>query len=183
MDERPRLYTAMLADYLARHRQMALVSGPRQVGKTTTCKSVSDEYLNWDNADDGRLLLQGPASIAQALQLDVLRATPPIATHDELHKYTKWKSLLKGFVDSYERVRLIITGSSRIDIFRRGGDSLMGRYFLYRMHPWSVAESLRTDLPQKEIHTPEEVRSAEWEALWEHGGFPEPFLRCCDSNC
>jgi hypothetical protein len=178
MDERPRLYTGILADHLERHRQMALVSGPRQVGKTTTCRSVSDEYLNWDNADDRRVLLRGPASIAQALQLDVLRAKSPVASLDELHKYTKWKSLLKGFFDSYgDRVRLIITGSSRIDIFRRGGDSLMGRYFLYRMHPWSVAESLRTHLPQKEIHAPEEVRSSDWDALWEHGGFPEPFLR------
>jgi hypothetical protein len=178
MDERPRLYTAILADHLERHRQMALVSGPRQVGKTTTCRSVSDEYLNWDNADDRRLLLRGPASIAQALQLDILREKPPVATLDELHKYSKWKSLLKGFFDSYgDRVRLIITGSSRIDIFRRGADSLMGRYFLYRMHPWSVAESLRTGLPKKEVHAPEEVRSADWDALWEHGGFPEPFLR------
>jgi len=178
MDDRPRLYTAILADHLERHRQMALVSGPRQVGKTTACRSVSNEYLNWDNADDRRLLLRGPASIAEALHLDVLRAKSPVATLDELHKYTKWKSLLKGFFDSYgDRVRLIVTGSSRIDIVRRGGDSLMGRYFLYRMHPWSVAESLRTHLPQKEIHAPEEIRSADWDALWEHGGFPEPFLR------
>jgi uncharacterized protein len=178
MNDRPRLYTAILADHLERHRQMALVSGPRQVGKTTTCRSVSNEYLNWDNAGDRRLLLPGPASIAQALHLDVLRAKSPVATLDELHKYTKWKSLLKGFFDSYgDRVHLIVTGSSRIDIFRRGGDSLMGRYFLYRMHPWSVAESLRTHLPQKEIHAPEEVRSADWDALREHGGFPEPFLR------
>lgn len=178
MNDRPRLYTAILADHLERHRQMALVSGPRQVGKTTTCRSVSNEYLNWDNADDRRLLLRGPASIAEALHLDVLRTKSPVATLDELHKYTKWKSLLKGFFDSYgDRVHLIVTGSSRIDIFRRGGDSLMGRYFLYRMHPWSVGESLRTHLPQKEIHAPEEIRSADWDALWEHGGFPEPFLR------
>jgi hypothetical protein len=53
----------------------------------------------------------------------------------------------------------------------------MGRYFLYHMHPWSIAESLRTDLPQKEIHPPQEIASADWNALWEHGGFPEPFLR------
>jgi predicted AAA+ superfamily ATPase len=178
MHERRRLYTAMLADHLERHRQMALVSGPRQVGKTTTCRSVSDRYLNWDNADDRRLILRGPASLSEALQLDVLRAKTPVATLDELHKYTKWKRLLKGFFDSYgDRVRLIVTGSSRIDIFRRGGDSLMGRYFLYHMHPWSIAESLRTELPQKEIHLPEEIASADWNALWEHGGFPEPFLR------
>ena len=73
-----------------------------------------------------------------ALQLDQLRARAPIAVLDELHKYTKWKTLLKGFFDTYgDRVRLIVTGSSRIDIFRRRSDSLMGRYLLYRMHPFS----------------------------------------------
>ena len=60
-----------------------------------------------------------------------------------MHKYSKWKTLLKGFFDTYgERVRLIVTGSSRLDVFRRGGDSLMGRYLLYRMHPWSVGENM-----------------------------------------
>ncbi len=64
-----------------------------------------------------------------------------------------------------------------MDIYRRGGDSLMGRYLLYRMHPWSVGECIRTELPAKEIHPPKEVERADWDALWEHGGFPEPFLR------
>ena len=91
MQERPRFYKALLADHLERHRQMALVSGPRQVGKTTTCRSVSDQYLNWDNSDDRRLLLRGPAALAEALQLERLRAQPPVTTLDELHKYTKWK--------------------------------------------------------------------------------------------
>lgn len=178
MTERPRLYTAILRDSLQRHRQMALVSGPRQVGKTTVCRSLAGAYLNWDNADDRRRLLRGPAAMAEALQLNQLRAQPPVATLDELHKYSKWKALLKGFFDTYgDRVRLIVTGSSRLDIFRRGGDSLMGRYFLYRMHPWSVGESLRTELPAREIQPPAEATSADWDALWEHGGFPEPFLR------
>ena len=178
MEERRRFYTTVLADHLRKHRQMALVSGPRQVGKTTACRSISDAYLNWDNMDDRRRLLRGPAALAEALQLDLLRAQPPIAVLDELHKYSKWKSLLKGFFDTYgERVRLIVTGSSRINIFRQGSDSLMGRYFFYRMHPWSVAECLRTEIPFHEIQPPAEVSTADWDALWEHGGFPEPFLR------
>lgn len=79
MTERPRLYTSVLQDHLQRHRQMALISGPRQVGKTTVCRALGDAYFNWDNADDRRLLLRGPA----ALQLDRLRAKPPVAVLDE----------------------------------------------------------------------------------------------------
>ena len=178
MIERPRVYDAMLEDHLQRHRQMALVSGPRQVGKTTTCRALADTYLNWDNSDDRRRLLRGPAALAADLGLDRLRRRPPVAVLAELHKHTKWKQLLKGFFDTYgSKARLIVTGSSRLDVFRRGGDSLMGRYLLYRMHPWSVAESLRTRLPAQEVHPPADVSSADWDALWEHGGFPEPYLR------
>ncbi|MGA2659104.1 MAG: AAA family ATPase [Verrucomicrobiota bacterium] len=178
MTARPRLYNAILRDHLQHHRQMALVSGPRQVGKTTASRAVGEAYLNWDNADDRRILLGGPAKLAEKLQLDRLRARPPVAVIDELHKHAKWKSLLKGFFDTYgDRVRLIVTGSSRLNVFRRGGDSLMGRYLLYRMHPWTVGESLRTNLPARVIQPSAEVSSADWEALLEHGGFPAPFLR------
>jgi hypothetical protein len=97
---------------------------------------------------------------------------------DELHKYAKWKSFLKGFFDVYgERTRLIVTGSSRLDVFRRGGDSLMGRYFLYRMHPFSAAECLNIEIPNSLTRKPAPLPDEEWNALWEHGGFPEPFLR------
>lgn len=157
---------------------MAFVSGPRQVGKTWVAKSVGDAYFNWDNTGDRRQLLRGPAALAELLGLDRLRAQPPIAVLDELHKYQKWKTLLKGFFDTYgDRAHLLVTGSSRMDIYRRGGDSLMGRYLLYRMHPWSAGECIRTELPAKEIYPPKEIKKADWDALWEHGGFPEPFLR------
>lgn len=178
MPERPRLYDAILRDHLQRHRQMAFIAGPRQVGKTTACRAIGDAYLNWDNADDRRELLRGPASLASRLQLARLRARSPVVVLDELHKHAKWRTLLKGFFDTYgDTVRVLVTGSSRLDVFRRGGDSLMGRYLLYHMHPWSVGESARTGLPTREIEAPEEIASADWDALWEHGGFPEPFVR------
>jgi uncharacterized protein len=53
----------------------------------------------------------------------------------------------------------------------------MGRYFLYRMHPFSVGEAIRIDLPTAVIQPPSPLDEHEWRALWEHGGFPEPFLR------
>jgi predicted AAA+ superfamily ATPase len=178
MTPRPRIYTAILRDHVQRHRQMALVSGPRQVGKTTVCRSIAEAYLNWDNSDHRRILLRGPAALAAALELDRLRASAPIAVIDELHKHARWKSLLKGFFDTYaERVHLIVTGSARLNVFRRGSDSLMGRYLLYHMHPWTVAECVRTGLPTDVIGPAAAITTADWDALWEHGGFPEPFLR------
>ena len=76
-----------------------------------------------------------------------------------------------------ERTRIMVTGSSRLDVFRRGGDSSMGRYFLYRMRPFSVGEVISTDLPTVVTRPPRPPDEREWAALWEHGGFPEPFLR------
>lgn len=179
MKTRRRLYDAVLNEHLGAHRQMAFVSGPRQVGKTTTCRGLAAGYANWDNIDDRELILAGPAKLAGKFKLDRLSKPMPTALFDELHKYPRWKQFLKGFFDTYEdRVRVMVTGSSRMDVYRRGGDSLMGRYFLYRMHPFSVAEILHPGLPgQKRIvRAPRRISNAEFDALWLYGGFPEPFL-------
>jgi predicted AAA+ superfamily ATPase len=157
---------------------MAFVSGPRQVGKTTVCEKLSDVYWNWDNVNHRRLILAGPEKIAAELGLNQLRDQIPVLTLDELHKNLKWKNLLKGFFDTFgKKIKIIVTGSSRLDVFRRGGDSLMGRYLHYRMHPWSVAECLHVNIPQNPIRPPKQIPNEEWQALLAHGGFPEPFLK------
>ncbi len=173
---RARLYDSILAHHRQCFRQMAFVSGPRQVGKTTTCRLGSTTYLNWDNTEAQRTVLGGTASLASYFELDVVRAEPPVVVFDELHKFPKWKSTLKGFFDSYsDRCHIIVTGSSRLDAYRRGGDSLMGRYLLYRMHPFSVAECINTERPAEPIRSPAPISETDWNALWDHGGFPEPF--------
>lgn len=180
MNIKPRLYDTLLAEHLATHRQMALVSGPRQVGKTTTCLNHADEHVNWDDLDDRSRILAGPAALAEEFGLNRLSETVPSALFDELHKYPGWKGFLKGFFDSYaDRVRIMVTGSSRMDVYRRGGDSLMGRYLIYRMHPFSVAETMRTDIPDPEriVRPPKKIPPGEFDALWTHGGYPEPFLK------
>jgi len=180
MRVKKRIYDALLAEHLAKHRQMALVTGPRQVGKTTTCRRHADSYVNWDNVDDREQILAGPTRLVERFGLDRLSEATPAALFDELHKYPRWKQLLKGFFDTYsDRMRIIVTGSSRMDVYRRGGDSLMGRYFLYRMHPFSVAETLNRELPdsRRVVRDPAKVRASDFEALWEHGGYPEPYLK------
>ena len=180
MKPKTRLYDTLLAEHLIKQRQMAFVSGPRQVGKTTTCRIHGDTYINWDNIDDREAILAGPTKLIDQFQLDRLSRTLPVVIFDELHKYPRWKQFLKGFFDTYaDQLRIMVTGSSRMDVYRRGGDSLMGRYFLYRMHPFSVAETLTQDLPDEKriIRQPKKVSSTNFDALWNHGGYPEPFLK------
>ncbi len=175
-----RIYDTVLLEHLTKQRQMAFVSGPRQVGKTTTCRNLADKYLNWDNSTDRMLIVKGPASIAEKLGLNKIHSKKPTILFDELHKFSKWKQFLKGFFDTYaDQVNIVVTGSSRLDIYRRGGDSLMGRYFLYRMHPFTVAEIVCQDLPDPEkiIRLPRKISENDFSALWSYGGYPEPFLK------
>ncbi len=179
MVARPRVYDTILRDHLARRRQMAFVSGPRQVGKTTTCRALGSAYLDWDDADHRKVILSGPAAVAAHAGLSIAREQRAVVVFDELHEFRRWKSFLKGFFDTYGAdVRVLVTGSSRMDLYRRGSDSLMGRYFPYRMHPFSVAEVAATDLPDlhRILRPPRRLAEGEFEALWEHGGYPEPFL-------
>lgn len=178
--EHPRLYTLILRDHFARHRQMAFVSGPRQVGKTTVCRGAFDgaEYLNFDDADARRDVGTGGARLESILGLDILSREPKTVVFDEWHKHRAWKRLLKGFFDTCgDRTRIIVTGSSRLDVFRRGGDSLMGRYFLYRMHPLSIGEIVRPQLSDDLVRRPVALADADFSALSTFGGFPEPYLK------
>jgi len=175
---RLRIYDTILSRHLSRNRQMAFVTGPRQVGKTTTCRRQGDAYLNMDDMSDRRVVMAGPASLASHLDLARVKKTKPVAILDELHRWKKWQTFLKGFFDKHEdRIRIVVTGSSRLDLYRRGGDSMMGRYFPYRMHPFSVGEIARQSYPAGPINPPSQIPEKEFEALWKHGGYPEPFLK------
>jgi predicted AAA+ superfamily ATPase len=137
-------------------KKMVFIGGPRQVGKTTLAKSLttSEAYLNWDFPDDRQRILKSELPTGfKCLALD------------EVHKYKNWRSLVKGYYDKYrDRFRIVVTGSARLDHFRKGGDSLLGRYHYYRLHPFTLDELplLSTKLTLDD--------------LLHFGGFPEPLL-------
>lgn len=176
-----RMYEFILKDHFKHNNQIAFVVGPRQVGKTTTSRQLRDGhyYFNWDNLDDRALILKGPKEIAGACNLDLLTKSKPLIIFDEIHKFSKWKVYLKGFYDTYkDGCNIVVTGSSRMDTYRRGGDSLMGRYFTYRMHPISLRESLeKNHLRDKEYTPPLKTGDDVFSKLLEFGGYPEPFLK------
>lgn len=53
----------------------------------------------------------------------------------------------------------------------------MGRYFLYNMHPLSVAEIVHQEVLDREIFSPRAIKSEDMSALLRFGGFPEPYLK------
>ena len=158
--------------------KMVFIGGARQVGKTSMAKYIaenhykSSDYLNWDVREDRRNIIQS-----------IFKGDAQLILFDEIHKYKDWKNYLKGQFDKHRGdFKILVTGSARLDVYRRGGDSLMGRYFYYRLHPFSLAESLGKRNPLKPLDeigiadaTPE--TSAALASLIKFGGFPEPFLK------
>ena len=136
---------------------MVFIAGPRQVGKTTLAKHLLMEtgemgrYLNWDYAPD---------------QLDILEmkwsGNDRLLIFDELHKYRKWKNWVKGLYDVIgEKHSILITVSARLDVYKRGGDSLLGRYHYWRLHPYTI-----DDFPQ-DISPQEAFKKGSIRCLWQ----------------
>lgn len=165
--------------------KMVFLGGPRQVGKTTFARTIVSgnykhpSYFNWDFRQDRR---------------DIVASSWPSQTDliifDEIHKYKKWKTLVKGIYDKHkEDFTILVTGSARLDIYRKGGDSLQGRYHYYRMHPLSLAELAgnyakvifrpgeKLEIDPKGIKTENILNN-----LMLYGGFPEPFLAQSDKT-
>ena len=140
--------------------KIVLLSGPRQVGKTTLSKQLTTPhvYLNYDAAADRRII--------HAREWD---RDAELLIFDELHKMKKWKSWIKGIYDT-EGVSpsLLVTGSARLDIYRKGGESLAGRFFSYRLHPLTVKEICQS-LGEKSETALDKILKL--------GGFPEPYLK------
>ncbi|MEI6218038.1 MAG: AAA family ATPase [bacterium] len=153
------LKAAVLEDL---QEKMVFLGGPRQVGKTTFALSLlgggtetHPAYLSWDNLTVRKSLLQG--ALPSGEELIIL---------DEIHKYKGWRNLIKGFYDTNKsKRRFLVTGSARLDHYRRGGDSLQGRYHYHRLHPLSLYE----------VNT--SPTKADLQRLLQFGGFPEPFLK------
>jgi len=179
-----RLYDEIIVQHLRDERKMLLLMGPRQVGKTTTSREVGRRrryasYLNWDNVDHRARIIAGPSQLANALGLTTLRDEKALLILDEIHKYPQWRTLLKGFFDTYtDAADVLVTGSARLSVFHTDGDSLMGRYFSYRMHPLSVAELIRPTIAEPAgARLPSPIGEETFESLLKFGGFPEPLTR------
>ena len=152
------LPTRKITAYLVKdlEKKMVFLGGPRQVGKTTLAQSLIKNYqdghpayLNWDLDLHRKRIRQRDWPNNQKLII-----------LDEIHKFKNWRNLIKGYYDTLKNSHsFLVTGSARLDHFRKGGDSLLGRYHYYRLHPYSLDE---LGYNQKNF-----------DLLMNFGGFPE----------
>jgi len=134
-------------------RHMVFIAGPRQVGKTLLAKNwlkrkgCASLYFNWDEPSTRRAYLTNSRFFESPARS--LRIRNPWIVFDEIHKRNHWRDILKGTYDGFgDEFRFLITGSARLDLFRRAGDSLVGRYNLFHMFPLTLSEIVgRTAIP------------------------------------
>lgn len=180
--------------------KMIFLSGPRQVGKTTFARNYLKQegdrglYWNWDDPLVRREYQKNPRFIESLLAAS--KNTCPVVVFDEIHKQKNWKNILKGFYDVFKgRAIFLVTGSARLDFFRTSGDSLVGRYFAYRLLPLGLPEAVgdlsipRAETPAiftqaqekiflKTLMSYDEARCKKaFTRLLTYGGFPEPFIK------
>ena len=172
---------------LATEKSMVFLAGPRQSGKTTLAHIISRSftntlYFNWDIAEHRARLIENPTFFEAVERKD---SSTPLIIFDEIHKYKEWKNYLKGVYDQFhEGYQFLVSGSGRLDIYQKGGDSLAGRYYLFHLWPFTVAELGRRNVPiENWLTEPLKVSLEEKEILreiWSHlstlSGFPEPYL-------
>jgi hypothetical protein len=143
-----RYLTPEILRFLREEHAMGFVAGPRQAGKTTlarhllTLAGTDRLYFNWDIDTHRKLIVRYPGDFWQRQEI-ASGNTPPRMVLDEIHKFPRWKRFLKGLYDEHRgNIEIIVTGSGRLDIYQRGGDSLFGRYHLYHLHPFTLGEIL-----------------------------------------
>lgn len=174
-------------------RQMRFIAGPRQTGKTTIARnflltSQSEQlYYNWDN----RKVRDAYHKDNHFFASDIYNISPDRSGKrwlcmDEIHKYPGWKNILKDFFDSFgDELTFIVTGSARLDMMRKSGDSLTGRYFIFRLNPVTLRESTGADFEEPPGDSADFVRkkldSPNYEqdqllTLLRFSGFPEPLV-------
>ena len=144
--------------------KILILTGPRQSGKTMLSKnlyssSVDYDYFNYFDVKD-RLMLEKKEWNRDCKYL----------VFDELHIKKNWKRWLKALYETKGlNPGIIVTGSARLETYRRSGDSLAGCFFSFRLHP----------LDLKEIHQMNKKANPDriLNRLLEVGGFPEPYLK------
>jgi predicted AAA+ superfamily ATPase len=127
------------------------------------------------------MFLRNPLFFRDIRRIDT---TIPLIVLDEIHKFKDWKNYMKGVHDQFgHEYRFLVSGSGRLDVYQRGGDSLAGRYEQFHLWPLTLAElsgktvNVEGFLRSPFVLYPEPATMEKtWNDLLVLSGFPEPFV-------
>jgi predicted AAA+ superfamily ATPase len=138
-----RPFVSTLAQRLAAERPLIQVLvGPRQVGKTTGVRQLLKAGVwphHYANADD--VLMSDRQWLLAHWQQALLLGDGALLVIDEIQKVTNWPETLKALWDAQPgRLRVLLLGSSALQIQAGVTESLAGRFELLRVFHWTFAE-------------------------------------------
>jgi predicted AAA+ superfamily ATPase len=134
-------------------RLIQVLTGPRQVGKTTGVRQLMAQCgwpAHYASADD--VLTSDRSWLLQQWQQALLLGNDALLVIDEIQKVPNWSETLKALWDQQPaRLRVLLLGSSALQIHTGVSESLAGRFELLRVHHWTFAQlqaAFGYDLPR-----------------------------------
>lgn len=122
-------------------RKIIVLTGPRQVGKTTLLKMLMSDLnkktLFWNcDEPDIRQKLSNPTST----QLGTDIGNSELILIDEAQRVKNIGITLKLLIDNFPQKQIIVTGSSALELSDFISEPLTGRKYEYNMYPFSSEE-------------------------------------------
>ena len=125
--------------YWLNKRKVLVLTGARQVGKTTLLKDLFEgQQMLWLNGDDpavrtrlDNISLSGIKDLVGGYQIVVI---------DEVQRILNPGILLKMMIDNFPEVQFVATGSSALEISDKVFEPLTGRHILFHLYPFAQAE-------------------------------------------
>ncbi|PLY10621.1 MAG: 3-dehydroquinate dehydratase [Sulfurimonas sp.] len=124
------------------HR-LSIIIGSRGIGKTTTVAQYINENYKanealYVNLDD--IQISSKYTMTNIAEEFVLNGGK-LLCFDEIHKYSNWSAELKNIYDRFDKLKIIATGSSALQI-NQGSHDLSRRAIVYNMVGMSFREFL-----------------------------------------
>jgi predicted AAA+ superfamily ATPase len=148
LDFKPRDEYAHIKKFL-RTRQIIALTGLRRVGKTTIMKKIIEDYTKELNAknivyfsfdDFSRVRIRDVLSVYLKMQNKDLNQQDYLLVLDEVQKVQNWEEQIKRIYDTYEKIKIIISGSESLFIRKKSKENLAGRCYEFKIEPLSFKE-------------------------------------------
>ena len=126
--------------HFEKYKQVLILLGSRQVGKTTMVKKIfpQADYFLVDNEPIKKILESYDIETYKTL----INKNSREIIIDEIHLLDNPGRAVKIIYDQLENIKLIITGSSSFHIKNKTGESLAGRKIDYNIYPLTFSEYL-----------------------------------------